>query len=77
MCEHFADGSGKLGAEDNLKKPRRVIDGKLSLTHKGAVRIDKFKTENEDDPVAPIVVNASLYTVLVTDQPIEKLRLKR
>jgi hypothetical protein len=33
--------------------------------------------EDPEEILAPVAINASLFTVLVTDQPIEKLRLKK
>ena len=60
-------GSGKIGGtKDALRKAFVVPDVNIQPGYIGS-----------SNPLDTITVNASLYTVLVTDEPIEKLRLKK
>ena len=61
-------GSGKLNNEKDIKKA--FVDPNLTVLH--TRRSDSMRETSTSVPV-----NACLYTVLVTDEPIEKLRLKK
>lgn len=73
----MAAANGRLDSKEEQSKP--IVRQTMSLTQKGAIQVNNWKDDNLKiyDEIAPVAVNASLYTVLVTDQPIEKLRLKR
>ena len=60
-------GSGKIKSEKD--KMKAFVDTDVNIT--------QVQGGFEDDKGDSVTVNASLYTVLVTDEPIEKLRLKK
>jgi len=57
----------------SIRPSQGPIASSHSITYKGAIPMANQLTNGG----AVLAANASLYTVLVTDQPIEKLRLKR
>ena len=69
----IAGGSGKINDFDGQIN-KGFVDPHININQ------DENIERNGEDPeeiLAPVAINASLFTVLVTDQPIEKLRLKK
>jgi len=69
----FAGGSGKINDFDGQVN-KAFVDPHINIHRSGN---SEWNGEDSGEILAPVAINASLFTVLVTDQPIEKLRLKK